>query len=215
MSFSTTRDLVEQDIARLKTVPAAALIAVSKNQPDELIDAALQAGQRVFGENRVQEAQRHWQHRRALYPDLQLHLIGPLQSNKAADAVALFDVIHTIDRPKIATVLDAEMQRQQRFLPCFIQVNVGEEPQKSGIAPTELADFIAFCRTETQLNIIGLMCIPPADTAPDPYFSRMQSWARQYALPHLSMGMSDDYRIALQHGATHIRIGSRLFGART
>lgn len=193
----------------------AQLIAVSKQQPDALIDAALQAGQRVFGENRVQEAQQRWAQRRLLYPDLELHLIGPLQSNKAAEAVALFDVIHTIDRPKIAHAVDHAIREQQKPVRCFIQVNTGEEPQKAGVLPDALDDFVALCRTETQLEIVGLMCIPPVGAPPALHFLLLRQIAACYQFSGLSMGMSDDYDTALRCGATHVRIGSRLFGSRS
>ena len=190
------------------------LIAVSKQQPEDRIEAALGSGIRIFGENRVQEAQMRWQARRPLYPDLHLHLIGPLQSNKAGDAVALFDVLHTIDRPKIATALKIEMNKQNRELPCFIQVNTGEEPQKAGIAPTEVGDFLAYCRTDVRLNICGLMCIPPIDEEAAMHFALLKSLTERFALPQLSMGMSGDFEEAISFGATHIRVGSALFGSR-
>ena len=190
------------------------LIAVSKQQPEDRIEAALDFGIRIFGENRVQEAQMRWQARRPLYPDLHLHLIGPLQSNKAGDAVALFDVLHTIDRPKIATALKIEMNKQNRELPCFIQVNTGEEPQKAGIAPTEVGDFLAYCRTDVRLNICGLMCIPPIDEEAAMHFALLKSLTERFALPQLSMGMSGDFEEAIGFGATHIRVGSALFGSR-
>jgi pyridoxal phosphate enzyme (YggS family) len=190
------------------------LIAVSKQQPEYRIEAALDSGIRIFGENRVQEAQMRWQARRPLYPDLHLHLIGPLQSNKAGDAVALFDVLHTIDRPKIATALKIEMNKQNRELPCFIQVNTGEEPQKAGIAPTEVGDFLAYCRTDVRLNICGLMCIPPIDEEAAMHFALLKSLTERFALPQLSMGMSGDFEEAISFGATHIRVGSALFGSR-
>lgn len=190
------------------------LIAVSKNQPDEKIDAALAAGFRQFGENRVQEAQRHWQEKRALYPDLVLHLIGPLQSNKAGDAVALFDVIQTLDRPKIAEALRREMERQGRDLPCFIQVNIGDEPQKAGIAVADLPEFYRYCTETLGLSVVGLMAIPPFDQPATPFFQRMRHLADTLGLTQLSMGMSDDYPEALDCGATHIRIGTALFGQR-
>ena len=139
------------------------LIAVSKKQPEEKIDECLASGQRVFGENRVQEAQKRWKHLRAEYQDLTLHLIGPLQTNKAADAVALFDVIEVVDRAKLAKILAAEMERQNRHLPCFVQVNTGEEPQKAGVMPGEVDGFIRFCREDCGLDVVGLMCIPPAE----------------------------------------------------
>jgi pyridoxal phosphate enzyme (YggS family) len=198
----------------LVNTQGAQLIAVSKQQSADAIQSALDAGHRVFGENRVQEAYQHWADKRDLYPDLQLHLIGPLQGNKAAEAVALFDVIHTVDREKIARALDDEMQKQGRALPCFIQVNTGEEPQKAGIKPDELADFIQFCRAETQFNVIGLMCIPPVDAPAALHFLLLRTLAMKHGLPHLSMGMSDDYDTALRCGASFIRVGSALFGTR-
>ena len=191
-----------------------ALIAVSKQQPDARIDSALEAGLRIFGENRVQEAQGRWQPRRPLFPDLELHLIGPLQSNKAGDAVALFDVIHTLDRPKIARALKIEMDKQNRQLPCFIQVNTGDEPQKAGIAPTEVPEFYRLCRSEIGLDILGLMCIPPIDEEAAMHFALLKTLADKLSLPKLSMGMSGDYEEAIAFGATHIRVGSALFGAR-
>ena len=191
-----------------------ALIAVSKQQPDARIDGALEAGLRIFGENRVQEAQGRWQPRRPLFPDLELHLIGPLQSNKAGDAVALFDVIHTLDRPKIARALKIEMDKQNRQLPCFIQVNTGDEPQKAGIAPTEVPEFYRLCRSEIGLDILGLMCIPPIDEEAAMHFALLKTLADKLSLPKLSMGMSGDYEEAIAFGATHIRVGSALFGAR-
>jgi pyridoxal phosphate enzyme (YggS family) len=192
----------------------AQCIAVSKQQTSEAIDDVLQWGHRVFGENRVQEAYQHWGDKRALYPDLQLHLIGPLQSNKAAEAVALFDVIHTVDREKIALALDAEMKKQGKNRPCFIQVNTGEESQKAGIMPDDLADFLVFCREQTQLNMIGLMCIPPVDAPSALHFLLLRKLAKECGLEHLSMGMSDDYQTALRCGASYIRVGSKLFGQR-
>lgn len=190
------------------------LVAVSKQQPDALIDEALASGLRVFGENRVQEAYTHWEKRRLLFPDLKLHLIGPLQSNKAEDAVALFDMIHSVDRPKIALALGEAMRKRGKSLPCFIQINTGNEPQKSGIGFDALADFLHFCRTEAKIEIIGLMCIPPVDDDPAIHFAAMQQAAKNHALPCLSMGMSNDYETAMQYGATHLRIGSALFARR-
>lgn len=190
------------------------LIAVSKQQPDARIDSALEAGLRIFGENRVQEAQGRWQPRRPLFPDLELHLIGQLQSNKAGDAVALFDVIHTLDRPKIARALKTEMDKQSRQLPCFIQVNTGDEPQKAGIVPTEVSEFYNMCRNEIGLEIIGLMCIPPIDEEAAMHFAFLRTLADKLSLSKLSMGMSSDYEEAIAFGASHIRVGSSLFGAR-
>lgn len=190
------------------------LIAVSKQQPDEKIESALATGHRLFGENRVQEATERWAHRRALFPDLQLHLIGPLQSNKAAEAVALFDVIETIDRPKIAKAVSEEMRKQDKHLPCFIQVNTGQEPQKSGIAPQETLDFVTYCQADLGLEVMGLMCIPPQSEEPAMHFALLKKLAQSAALPHLSMGMSADYEDAIAFGADYVRVGSALFGER-
>ena len=190
------------------------LVAVSKRQPDDRIEAALVAGHRVFGENRVQEAQERWAERRGLYPDLKLHLIGPLQTNKAADAVALFDVIEVVDRPKLARRLSTEMAHQGRHLPCYVQVNTGEEDQKSGILPDEADSFIGFCREECGLDIAGLMCIPPVDEEPAMHFALLRTIAERNDLPGLSMGMSGDYGEAVRFGATSVRVGSAIFGSR-
>ena len=190
------------------------LVAVSKRQPDDRIEAALVAGHRVFGENRVQEAQQRWASRRGLYPDLRLHLIGPLQTNKAADAVALFDVIEVVDRPKLARNLSTEMVRQGRHLPCYVQVNTGEEDQKSGIWPEEADDFIVFCRDKCGLDIGGLMCIPPVHEEPAMHFALLRTIAERNGLPGLSMGMSGDYEEAVRFGATSVRVGSAIFGPR-
>ena len=190
------------------------LVAVSKRQPDERIDAALAVGQNVFGENRVQEAQGRWMPRLDRHADLTLHLIGPLQTNKVADAVALFDVIEVVDRPKLAKALGDEMIRQNRQLECYIQVNTGNEVQKSGIAPETADDFIAYCREEARLNITGLMCIPPVDEEVAMHFALLQTIAKRNDLSILSMGMSDDFEEAIAFGATAVRIGSAVFGAR-
>ncbi len=190
------------------------LVAVSKKQPEERIEEALAAGHRVFGENRVQEAQGRWTERRAQYDDLVLHLIGPLQSNKSADAVALFDVIETLDREKIAKALSQEMAKQGRDLPCFIQVNTGEEEQKSGVTPARLKEFYDFCYYECGLKIVGLMCIPPVDEPPALHFALLQKLAGQLGLEKLSMGMSADYKEAIKLGATHVRVGTGVFGER-
>lgn len=190
------------------------LVAVSKVQPSARIQAALDAGHRLYGENRVQEAYEHWAAHRKKYPDLKLHLIGPLQTNKAKDAVALFDVIETLDRPKLARKLAKEMKEQGRNLPCFVQVNTGEEEQKSGILPHELSDFLKLCIGELELDIQGLMCIPPLDEAPALHFALLKKMAKEHNLPHLSMGMSADYERAIALGATYIRIGTGVFGER-
>ncbi len=197
-----------------RNVAEITLIAVSKQQPEARIDSALQDGLRVFGENRVQEAQLRWQPRRPLYPDLELHLIGPLQSNKAADAVALFDILHSIDRPKIAKAVKQEMDKQNRQLTCFIQVNTGEEPQKAGIAPKEIPDFLAFCRSEIGLNIAGLMCIPPINEEAAMHFALLKTYAEQLSLPQLSMGMSGDFEQAIAFWRYPYKSGFCLFGDR-
>ncbi len=190
------------------------LVAVSKKQSIEHIKAALDAGHRLFGENRVQEAQEHWSDLKSQYPDLQLHLIGPLQTNKVKEAVALFDVIETLDRKKLARALADEMKKQDRPLPCFIQVNTGEEEQKAGIIPAELNDFYNFCADECALDIQGLMCIPPADDPPALHFALLAKFAGELGLKHLSMGMSADFEKAIALGATYIRVGTGVFGAR-
>ena len=189
------------------------LIAVSKQQDEARIIEALDLGLRVFGENRVQEAHTHWHERRTIYPDLELHLIGPLQSNKAKEAVTLFDVIHTIDRESIIDVLSDEMKKQNKNIPCFIQVNTGDEPQKSGVSPKELPTLLNYARAKG-LNIIGLTCIPPVNEASGIHFAFLRKLAHRHGLEKLSMGMSDDFEAAIKTGATHIRVGSALFGAR-
>ena len=190
------------------------LVAVSKMQPDERVDAMLAAGQRVFGENRVQEAQSRWGERRARFSDIGLRLIGPLQSNKAADAFALFDTIETLDRPKLAAAFAELAQKHGRCPELLIQVNTGEEAQKAGIAPLEADAFIKAAREEYGLPIAGLMCIPPADEAPAMHFALLAKIAARNGLSILSMGMSEDFETAIRFGATHVRVGSALFGAR-
>jgi pyridoxal phosphate enzyme (YggS family) len=190
------------------------LIAVSKTFDAEAIEPFLAAGQRVFGENRVQEAQGKWPALKARYPDIELHLIGPLQTNKARDAVALFDCIQTLDRDKLAAVLASEMKRHGRSLPCFVQVNIGLEPQKAGIAPSDTLAFVEQCRNVHGLKIVGLMCIPPDDVPAGPYFAHLAGLARACGLSQLSMGMSGDFETAIAMGATHVRVGSALFGTR-
>lgn len=190
------------------------LIAVSKNQSAPALEAALAAGHRLFGENRVQEAYEHWSGLKAKYPDIKLHLIGPLQTNKAAEAVALFDCIETVDRPKLAKILAAEMEKQGRRLSCLIQVNTGEEPQKAGIAPSELPEFLDYCRGECGLTIEGLMCIPPEEDPAALHFALLLKLARQHGLKKLSMGMSGDFLKAIPLGAGYVRVGTAIFGAR-
>ena len=190
------------------------LVAVSKKQPDERVDEVLRLGLRVFGENRVQEALERWEGRRLAYPDLELRLIGSLQSNKVAEAVSLFDVIEVVDREKLANALAQEMKKQGRFLPCFIQVNTGEEEQKSGVAPKDAVDFCKYCQSELGLDIRGLMCIPPLDEEAAMHFALLKTLADKASLKELSMGMSEDFAEAIQFGATHVRVGTALFGAR-
>jgi len=190
------------------------LVAVSKTFPVEAIEPFLEAGQRVFGENRVQEAKEKWPALRERFPDVELHLIGPLQTNKAREAVALFDVIETVDREKLAAALRVEMDRGGRELPCYVQVNIGQEPQKSGVSPQEAENFVATCRDTYGLNLVGLMCIPPEGVPPGPYFAQMVSLARACGVTGLSMGMSADFETAIAMGATHVRVGSVLFGHR-
>lgn len=192
----------------------ARLVAVSKTFPAADISPVIAAGQRIFGENRVQEAQGKWPALKAATPDLQLHLIGPLQSNKAAEAVALFDVIQTIDRPKIAAAIASEARKQGRSPRCFVQVNTGREPQKAGIAPEEVDGFVAQCRAEHHLNVIGLMCIPPVEEDPRPHFRALAEMAARNGLKELSMGMSGDFEQAIAEGASYVRVGSAIFGSR-
>lgn len=193
---------------------AVSLVAVSKTFDAEAIRPAIEAGQRVFGENRVQEALAKWPELKRGAPDIDLHLIGPLQSNKAADAVALFDVIETIDREKIARSVAAEMARQGRNPRLYVQVNTGLEPQKAGIAPEDTVAFVEFCRLELGLEIEGLMCIPPVDENPGPHFALLAKLAGKCGLEKLSMGMSGDFETAIAFGATSVRVGSAIFGVR-
>jgi pyridoxal phosphate enzyme (YggS family) len=194
--------------------PATHLIAVSKTHDAAAVEAAIAAGQRCFGENRVQEAQGKFASLRAAHDTLELHLIGPLQSNKVREAMALFDVIHSLDRPKLAAALKAEMAQGARCPRLFIQVNTGEEPQKAGIAPRAAPDFIAHARDELGLPVIGLMCIPPARDDAAPHFALLKKIAGENALEYLSMGMSGDFEMAIRFGATHVRVGSAIFGER-
>ena len=191
-----------------------ALVAVSKNHDADAARGALAAGHRLFGENRVQEAEAKWPQLKSEFPDARLHLIGPLQTNKAAAAVRLFDAIETVDRPKIAEALARHMNDQGRRLDCFVQVNTGAEDQKAGIAPAEADAFIEACRTQYNLPIVGLMCIPPVEDEPSLHFALLREIARRNGLVQLSMGMSADFEIAVQFGATHVRVGTAIFGAR-
>ena len=190
------------------------LVAVSKTYGEEAIVPVIDNGQRAFGENRVQEAKAKWPNLQARFQGLELHLIGPLQSNKTAEAVELFDAIHTVDRPKIAKAIADEMAKQGKRLKLFVQVNTGEEEQKAGVAPRETAAFLHHCRDELKLEISGLMCIPPVDEEAALHFGLLATLARENGLTGLSMGMSDDFETAIALGATHIRVGSAIFGAR-
>jgi pyridoxal phosphate enzyme (YggS family) len=191
------------------------LVAVSKTFPAEAIEPVLAAGQRVFGENYVQEAKAKWPALRERYSDVELHMIGPLQSNKAREAVELFDAIHTLDRPSLAEALAKEIARQGKKPRLFVQVNTGEEPQKGGVIPTEVDAFLETCRNKHGLEVEGLMCIPPAEDPPSPHFALLNTIAQRHGLKVLSMGMSADFDAAIQLGATHVRVGSAIFGNRS
>jgi pyridoxal phosphate enzyme (YggS family) len=209
------RDRIERARRRFGAPPeTVTLVAVSKTFDADAVRPFLDAGQRVFGENRVQEAQAKWPELRALYDGIELHLIGPLQTNKAREAVALFDVIQSVDRDKLAGVLRAEMDRASRELPVFIQVNIGGEAQKAGVAIADAVAFVGRCRTEHRLNVAGLMCIPPDGLPPGPYFAHLNQLAKAAGVQNLSMGMSGDFETGIAMGATHVRVGSALFGSR-
>ena len=197
-----------------RSAEAVTLVAVSKTQPPDAVRAALAAGQRVFGENRVQEAAAKFPGLRHDYPDLKLHLIGPLQTNKVKEAVANCDVIETVDRPRLADALAREMEKTGRRLPCFIEVNTGEEPQKAGVFPEAADAFIADCRGRLGLPVVGLMCIPPEDEEPALHFALLREIAKRNGLDQLSMGMSADFETAIRFGATYVRVGTAIFGAR-
>ncbi len=210
---------VEQEIARAckdarRDRASVTLIAVSKTFGADAISPIIAAGQRVFGENRVQEAKAKWPGLMTAYPGIVLHLIGPLQSNKAKEAVALFDAIHSVDRPSICEALAKEIKSQGRSPELFVQLNTGEESQKAGVAPSEADAFIASCREKYGLPISGLMCIPPVNEAPAPHFALTAKIAARNGLKNLSMGMSADFATAIQFGATHVRVGSAIFGHR-
>ncbi len=209
---------IEGEMAKAAKVAGRAsnditLIAVSKTRSADEITPLLEAGHRQFGENRVQEAAAKWPQLRATYRDIQLHLIGQLQSNKAEEAVALFDCIHSLDRMSLLTTLAKAMAKTGKQVPCFIQVNIGEEEQKGGCAIAELPELLAAAQ-QAKIEIVGLMCIPPAEVEPAPYFALLAELAARHGLAQLSMGMSDDFGTAIMLGATHIRVGSALFGAR-
>jgi pyridoxal phosphate enzyme (YggS family) len=214
-TFSQRRNNI---LAALDAASAAppTLVAVTKRQSEAAIAEALGAGHRVFGENRVQEADAHWSARRGEFPDLELRLIGPLQTNKASDAVALFDVIETLDRAKLAKALRAAIDKMggDAAPSVLIQVNTGEEPQKAGVLPSGLEALLASATDEYGLNVTGLMCIPPIDEPAGPHFALLSKLADRYGLAQRSMGMSGDYAVAAQFGSTHVRVGTALFGAR-
>jgi PLP dependent protein len=193
---------------------SVALVAVSKTNPAAKVRLVLAAGHRAFGENRVQEAQAKYPALREEFPDLALHLIGPLQTNKVRDALAAFDVIETVDRPRLAQALAREMDHSGRRPPCLIEVNTGAEPQKAGIVPADADEFVVECRDRLGLPIIGLMCVPPIDGEPAPHFALLAEIARRNGLEVLSMGMSADFEKAIGFGATHVRVGTAIFGAR-
>ena len=213
MAISLLMNDAYQNVLK-RILPSVKLVAVSKTYGASEIWPVLEAGQRRFGENRVQEAKEKWPALRAEFPDLELHLIGPLQSNKVGEAVALFDVIQTVDRPKIAQALAKECKLQGKKLQFYVQVNTGAEPQKAGILPKDADAFIAQCRNLHGLNIVGLMCIPPVDEDPRPHFKMLKSMAERNHLTELSMGMSSDFEIAMAEGASVVRIGSAIFGTR-
>lgn len=214
MSLAEITERLRAAEARAGRAPGSVrLIAVSKMQPEARITAVLEAGHRLFGENRVQEAAGRWPGLRARYPGSEVHLIGPLQGNKARQAVELFEAIHSLDRPKLARRL-ADLAQERGTCPdLFVQVNTGAEPQKAGVLPDEADGFIAECRA-MNLPLVGLMCIPPADEAPGPHFALLAALAARNGLAGLSMGMSGDFEEAVAHGATHVRVGSAIFGAR-
>jgi len=208
------RHIAEAAVAAGRIAADVTLVAVGKTHGAAAIARAIAAGQRVFGENRVQEAQAKYPALKEVHPDLALHLIGPLQTNKVKDAVALFDVIETLDRPRLAEALARELERSARRPALFVQVNTGEEPQKAGVPPGEADAFIADCRTRLGLGIAGLMCIPPLDEEPSLHFALLREIARRQRIGALSMGMSGDYAVAIRFGATHVRVGTAVFGPR-
>lgn len=213
LSIAKRREAVLAELSDAAKPPPV-LVAVTKTQPEAAIADILATGQRVFGENRVQEAEARWAGRRGAYPDLELHLIGPLQTNKAEDAVRLFDVIETVDRPKLVDALVKAMAKVGRALPVLIQVNTGEEPQKAGVSPSDVQELLQYARSKG-LEVQGLMCIPPVDEPAGPHFALLADLAKSLGLPVLSMGMSSDYVTAARFGSTHVRVGSALFGARS
>jgi pyridoxal phosphate enzyme (YggS family) len=213
--LEAVRGRIEKAAREVGRDPASVrLVVVSKTFGEVDIKPVIAAGQRLFGENRVQEAQSKWPALKNAHPDLELHLIGPLQTNKVRDAVALFDVLHTLDRPKLAHALKAEMAARGKTLRLLVQVNTGEEEQKAGVAPADLPEFLKLVQDELKLEIEGLMCIPPVDEEPALHFALLAKLAREHGLPELSMGMSSDFEAAVELGATYVRVGSAIFGSR-
>ena len=206
--------IAEAAVSANRSADDVSLVAVSKVHTTDTIRPALVAGQRRFGENRVQEAQEKWLALKEEFPDVRLHLIGSLQTNKAKDAVALFDVIETVDRPKLARALAKEMEKQGKSVDIYLQINTGEEDQKGGCSPAEADDFIKLCRDELNLSVKGLMCIPPVDEEPSLHFAFLREIAKRHGLESLSMGMSGDYETAIRFGATSVRVGTAVFGTR-
>ena len=219
VSQSSYLDIVEATQQRAIEIgserDSVSLVVVSKTFPADDIVPVLEEGARIFGENRVQEAKAKWPQLREQYDDIELHLIGPLQSNKAGEAVQLFDAIHTIDRDKIAAAVSKEMKKQGKALQLFVQVNTGQEEQKAGIHPEEAVNFVNACREKHGLEISGLMCIPPFNENPGPHFALLKKLAEQCDCAFLSMGMSSDFETAIDFGATHVRVGSAIFGGRS
>lgn len=214
-NLSQVQGELEQAIKEASRAPGSVeLVAVSKTKPAEIIREALKAGQRVFGENRVQEAEGKWPELKEEFENVRLHLIGPLQTNKVRHVLGLFDVIETVDRPKLALTLARLMEETGHRPDCFIQINTGEEEQKAGIVPPDADDFIALCRDELGLPVKGLMCIPPIDEEPSLHFALLSQIAERNGLQGLSMGMSADYPVAVKFGATHVRVGTAIFGKR-
>jgi len=200
--------------AAVAPAPETHLVAITKTHQAADILPVLEAGHRIFGENRVQEAADKWPALRTRFPGVELHLVGPLQTNKVAEAAVLFDVLHSLDRERLAEALVKERERSGRCPKLFVQVNTGKEPQKAGVAPREAKAFVRHCRDGLSLPVIGLMCIPPVDENPAPHFALLKTFAGDLGLPFLSMGMSEDFETAIRFGATHVRVGSAIFGAR-
>lgn len=213
--LETVVEIIKASAKKANRKPSdVTLVAVSKTHPSETIIRALESGHRIYGENKVQEAEDKWPELKKTFPDARVHLIGPLQSNKTKRAVQLFDVIETVDRAKLARALAREMEQQNRRPDCYIQINTGEEPQKAGISPEHADAFIALCRDELNLPVVGLMCIPPAGENPALHFALLAEIAKRNQLTGLSMGMSSDYQVAVEFGATSVRVGTAIFGQR-